>query len=57
MEKKPKTSPEGRKCKLRSCRRSLSIYNHSVYCRVHRDQVAWEQIRKTTYHHRGYPVL
>ena len=53
MEKKLKTSPEGRKCKLRGCKRSLSIYNHSVYCRVHRDQVAWEQIRQTTYRHLG----
>ena len=53
MAKPLKTSPEGRKCKFRGCKCPLSIYNHSVYCRVHRDQVALEQIRKTRYHHLG----
>ena len=51
MGKKPRTSPEGRKCKFPNCERPLSIYNHSPYCRIHWDQVSRKKVGKTPYRH------
>ena len=45
--KKILTSHKGRKCKHPDCKRLLSIYNHSVTCHVHLNQVSdkmrWEE--------------
>ncbi|MDH4241272.1 MAG: hypothetical protein OEW48_17070 [Phycisphaerae bacterium] len=51
MRKKLKTSADDRKCMFSGCKQILSIYNHQIYCHVHRDQVAQEQMRKIPYHH------
>jgi hypothetical protein len=53
MGKTLKISPEGRKCKFLDCKRPLSIYNHSAYCRVHRDQVLQKEAFGIPYHHRA----
>jgi len=46
-----KTSAEGRKCMFPHCTHILSIYNHEVYCHIHRDQMAERQKLKIAYHH------
>ena len=51
MGQKARTWPEGRRCKFPNCKRLLSIYNRSAYCRIHRDQVSWKKVRKTPYRH------
>ena len=52
MAKKLKTSPKGRKCKFPKCKHLLSIYNHSDYCHVHRDQMDRKRtLTKIPYHH------
>ena len=51
MGKKLKTSANDRKCKFRSCTHILSIYNHEIYCHVHREQIAENQKLNTPYHH------
>jgi len=40
MGKMLKTSPTGRKCQFANCNQILSIYNHEVYCHIHRDQMS-----------------
>ena len=37
MGKMLKTSPAGRKCIFPECNQILSIYNHEVFCHIHRD--------------------
>ena len=51
MGKALKTSAEGRKCLFPHCKRILSIYNHEVFCHVHRYQMSQEQKLKIPYHH------
>jgi len=51
MGKTLKTSAEGRKCIFPCCKHILSIYNHEIYCHVHRDQMAEKKKLKTAYHH------
>ncbi|HUU17979.1 MAG TPA: hypothetical protein VMW72_12575 [Sedimentisphaerales bacterium] len=52
MEKKLKTSADGRKCKFLHCKHLLSIYNHESYCHVHREQMAQKRtLIKIPYHH------
>jgi hypothetical protein len=51
MEKKLKTSANDRKCMFPGCTHILSIYNHEIYCHVHRDQMAEGQKHKTAYRH------
>lgn len=45
--KKILTAHKGRKCKHPDCKRLLSIYNHSVNCHVHLNQMSdktrWEE--------------
>jgi len=43
MKKPLKTSTDDRKCSFPGCKCILSIYNHDVFCRVHRDKVLQEQ--------------
>jgi hypothetical protein len=50
MEKKLKTSAEGRICKFPHCKRILSIYNHEAYCHIHWNQVSHEQKPKILIH-------
>ena len=47
MQKPMKTSEEGRKCRFPNCERTLSIYNHGVYCHKHQDQLDEAEKRKT----------
>jgi hypothetical protein len=47
MQKPLKTSDEGRKCRFPNCERTLSIYNHGVYCHKHQDQLDEAEKRKT----------
>ncbi len=47
MDKPLKASAEGRKCKFQGCQRTLSIYNHGVYCHKHQDQLDEAEKRKT----------
>lgn len=47
MVKLLKTSPEGRKCLFPHCTQTLSIYNHEVYCHLHREQRTRMQKPKT----------
>jgi len=51
MAKTLKTSPEDRTCNFPSCKRLLSIYNHSAYCRIHRDQASQKKVLEIPYHH------
>ncbi|MDH4240351.1 MAG: hypothetical protein OEW48_12385 [Phycisphaerae bacterium] len=51
MSKKLKTSANDRKCAFLGCKQILSIYNHEIYCHVHRDRMAESQKLKTPYHH------
>jgi hypothetical protein len=51
MEKKLKTSANGRRCTFPHCNHLLSIYNHGAYCHVHRDQMAQKRTSKTPYRH------
>jgi len=51
MRKKLKTSADDRKCMFPGCTHTLSIYNHEIYCHIHRDQMAERQKIKTAYHH------
>jgi hypothetical protein len=51
MRKKLKISANDRKCAFLGCKQILSIYNHEIYCHVHRDLMAQEQMRKIPYHH------
>ena len=43
MKKPLKTSPDGRKCSFPGCKCVLSIYNHEVICRIHREKAFQEQ--------------
>ncbi len=51
MAKKLKTSANDRKCAFLGCKQTLSIYNHGIYCHVHRDQISEKQKLKKPYHH------
>jgi len=51
MIKKLKTSANDRECMFPGCKHILSIYNHEIYCHVHRDKMADKQKLKTPYHH------
>ena len=51
MSKKLKTSADNRECALLDCKQTLSIYNHEIYCHVHRDRMAENQKLNTPYHH------
>ena len=51
MAKQLKTSANDRKCMYPGCKQILSIYNHAMYCHVHRNRIADDQITKAAYHH------
>ncbi len=51
MSKKLKTSANDRKCMFLGCKHILSIYNHEIYCHVHREHMAENQKLNTPYHH------
>jgi len=51
MSKKLKTSADDRKCAFLDCKHILSIYNHEIYCHVHRNLMAENQKLNTPYHH------
>lgn len=53
MGRVPKTLPKGRKYKFPDCERLLSIYNHSPYCHIHRNQVSLKEASKAPYYHRA----
>lgn len=38
MNKQIPLSHKGRVCKVRECKRVLSVYNHEVYCHIHLQQ-------------------
>lgn len=44
MAKKLISSRKGRKCKYRGCKRILNIYNHGIYCHIHRILALREQV-------------
>lgn len=46
MGKMLKTSPDNRKCMFPNCTHILSIYNHDVYCHIHRGQATQAQGQK-----------
>jgi hypothetical protein len=46
MGKIQKTSPDNRKCTFPNCTHVLSIYNHEVYCYIHRDKLPQKQKAK-----------
>ena len=50
MVKILKTSSVGRKCMFPHCKHILSIYNHEVFCHVHRYQISQEQKLKILTH-------
>lgn len=52
MNKKLKTSAEGRRCQFSNCHRLLSIYNHESYCRVHLQEIQKRAMPKP-YRHGG----
>lgn len=45
--KKIAISHKGRKCRTPGCKRALSIYNHSLNCHIHLNQLSersgWEE--------------
>ena len=53
MRKKLKTSANDRKCAFLDCKQILSIYNHEIYCHVHRNLMADKQMQilNKPYHH------
>ena len=55
MGKKLKTSANDRKFMFLDCKHILSIYNHEIYCHVHREQMAENQKLNTPYHHFAGP--
>jgi len=51
MRKKLKTSANDRECAFPGCKQILSIYNHEIYCHLHRGRMAEKQKFNTPYHH------
>jgi hypothetical protein len=51
MSKMLKTSADNRKCMFPDCTHILSIYNHEVYCHIHRAQMPHGQKPKKVLTH------